>query len=65
MRLFIACGTQWRIVAGAGGAIWIGLDYPGVRAAAAMMAIDMDADLFERFRVLEHEALSNLNKKGR
>ena len=61
----MASGTQWRLAIGAGGAVWIGLDYPGVRAAASMMAIDIDADLFDRLRVLEHEALSSMNKRSK
>ena len=56
VRLFAASGSQWKFAGMTG--VPIGLDYPGVEAAARMLGLDMDADLFERIRWMERAALA-------
>lgn len=58
VRLFLACATQWRYAPMSGERL--GLDYGGVRAAAAMMRIRPSPDLFGRLREMEREALTAL-----
>lgn len=55
MRAFLACQTQWRVVAGYGGAEWLGLDYSGVDVVLRRRGLG--DDVFEDLRVMEREAL--------
>lgn len=64
MRLFAACGTQWRILSGPGGILHLGLDYPGVDVVLRRLAPD-DADpdqIFADIQVMEAAALPILNE---
>lgn len=57
---FIACQTQWRMVAGFGGLIWQGLDY----AACRLVLRDIKAGphVFADIRHMEGAALQILNE---
>ncbi len=55
MTQYLACDTQWR--RDSQGAP-CGFDYAGVRAAAAMMGVEMDRETFEKLQVLETETLN-------
>ncbi|MGD9476148.1 DUF1799 domain-containing protein [Shinella sp. G-2] len=57
---FLACQTQWRVVATMGGLIWLGLDYAAARAALEELGLPLSrmADL----RALEAGALPILNE---
>jgi hypothetical protein len=59
---FVALETQWRVVAGAGGLIWCGLDYAA--AAAAFRGRNRRAwqRLLGELRVMEAAALEVLNR---
>lgn len=56
---FLACETQWRVLAGdAGRLIWTGLDYAG--ADVALRRYDFPTAVFADLQVMELEALSVL-----
>lgn len=61
VRLFAACGTQWRLAGMSG--LPTGLDYAGVEAAARMAGIEMSEDLFGRLRVMERAALAEMTSR--
>jgi hypothetical protein len=65
VRLFFACSTQWRYLAvaglGGGSVRRVGLDYPGVTAAAAMAGISVTEDVFDAIRIMEGTVLSEGN----
>lgn len=58
---FLACQTQWRVVATMAGLIWLGLDY----AAARLVLDDLDTPrhVFADLRIMEAEALPVLNER--
>lgn len=61
VNTFIAMQTQWRVgVAGA-----IGMDYSALPAVLALVGVPADeqADTFECLRVMEAEALSQMEKQ--
>lgn len=62
MGIFEMCRTQWRIVAGAGGALYVGLDYPAVQL---VLDLEVPAEdhraTWEALRIIEREALEVLN----
>lgn len=60
--LFLACQTQWRFQVAGARVLWQGLDYPAVRAAAAMLDQVMTPALFDDLRVMEGAALEALNR---
>lgn len=61
VRLFLACGTQWKVVPLGGVA---GLDYPGVEALCRMSGIDMTSALFRDLQTMEAAALPLLNERA-
>lgn len=64
VELFLAAQTQWR--RNRDGAL-CGFDYPGVRAVAAMMGVEIDRETFEKLRVIETEAVGiaiKITKRG-
>lgn len=62
-QIFLASDTQWRTAGMDGTAT--GLDYAGVRAAAAAIDITLDADTFTRLRLMEVTALNALAERRR
>lgn len=56
VTLFLACATQWRRAGCTG--LPTGLDYAGVRAAAAALRLRWDADTLRRLSVIEAAALA-------
>lgn len=61
-RVFAACQTQWRIVAGMSGAAYQGLDYGAVESVMRMHAIEDTAECLDQIQALERGALEVLNK---
>lgn len=61
-RLFTACQTQWRVIAGMGGAVHQGLDYPAVEAVMRMRGVENHAECLAQVQALEAGALEVLNK---
>lgn len=66
VALFMACQTQWRVLAVAGAkravVIWHGLDYAGVAAVARARGQRLRGELFEDLRVMEAAAMAELNR---
>lgn len=58
VQLFTACASQWRHAGFSG--LPVGLDYAGVRAAAAMMGLEVTPKLFAGLRIMEAEAAAVL-----
>jgi len=54
-ELYLAASTQWNRSPMTGQRQ--GYDYPGLEAAARLSGIELDPELFERMRVLEHAAI--------
>ena len=59
-RLFLACGTQWRMSAMSGHLL--GLDYAGAAAAARFLGLPETPELFDKLRFMEAEARRLVNK---
>lgn len=59
VRLFLAGETQWRVIAGPAGPLWIGLDYGALDVLARRCGLD-EAD-FAALPLMEAEALQILN----
>lgn len=55
--------TQWRIVAGMGGAIYSGLDYAAMTALMDVYEIDDRREALALLRLMEHAAMQVLNRK--
>lgn len=65
VELFCVVSGQWRVVAGFGGAGYIGLDYTAVEAAMNMRGVKKNQrpQLFADLRVMEVAAAALLNKR--
>lgn len=64
VSVFMACGTQWRVVAGGQGFVRTGLDYAGVEVVMRRLA-PAGADLSQLFGdllVMEAAALPIINE---
>ncbi|WP_354555866.1 DUF1799 domain-containing protein [Rhizobium aquaticum] len=55
---FLACDTQWRVVALPSRLSWIGLDYAGVDVV--LRRFEFPSSVFSDLQVMEHAALSVL-----
>lgn len=60
LQFFVRLQTQWRI--GPMGHR-IGLDYPGVQAAATMAAVELTPALFEDLQLLEMATINEIADK--
>lgn len=61
---WLGCDSQWRIAAGMGGLIWLGLDYAGVEIVLRRSRL-MDPDaVFRDLQIMEGEALKVLSERG-
>lgn len=58
---FLACQTQWRVVASMAGLFWQGIDY--VAAKLVLEDIDAPRHAFADLRLMEAEALPILNER--
>lgn len=54
---FLACETQWRLLAGARALVWLGLDYAAVDTVLRHLAPDDPASVFADIQVMEGAAL--------
>ena len=62
-RVFEACITQWRVIAGMGGIIRQGLEYPSVMTVMDAWGIKKRRKIFNQVRLLEAGALSVINEQ--
>lgn len=62
-RAFRALSTQWRVVVGPVGALWLGLDYGSVPAVLDLLDVPPErrAEVFSGVRLMEAAALPVLN----
>lgn len=58
VRAFLVCETQWRVIAGQGPLIWLGLDYTAVDAVLRRQFPDAPPEVFEDIRTMEAEAIA-------
>lgn len=63
--LFVAMGTQWRMVGGMAGTQATGLDYGVLAPTAAASGIAMTPTVFSDVRALEAEALRAWSERRR
>jgi hypothetical protein len=61
VEAFLACQTQWRVLAGFKQVLFIGLDYAGARAALDALAIAITPDLWRDLQIMEAAAAHALN----
>jgi hypothetical protein len=65
VELFCALATQWRVAAGFGGVMFLGLHYPAVESAMRLRGVKPKdrARLFAELRVMEAAAAAELNRR--
>lgn len=64
-RVWMACQTQWRVAAGLGGIVWLGLDYPAVDVVLRRSAVENADEVFADLMEMEAEALDVFGKVER
>lgn len=64
LAAWLAVETQWRLAAGMGGIVWLGLDYSAVDIALCRLKFDDPDAVFADLQIMEAEALSVLWSKG-
>ncbi len=57
--------TQWRLVAGASGLAWLGLDYAGAAAGLAAAGVAVTPALWADLRVMEAAVVARMNGGAR
>lgn len=65
LLFFLACDTQWRVVLGMAGLLWIGLDYTACDVVARRLKVPDEevAELWADLKVMEGAALPELNDR--
>lgn len=63
LEVFIACRTQWRVAAGAGGLVYLGLDYPALESVMRMRGIEDPAETLGHIQQMEAGALEVINQQ--
>jgi len=67
LRLFLACQTQWRMLAvgglWGGRMIWQGIDYRAAAVAAEGLGLRLAGELFADLRAMEAAAAAELNRR--
>lgn len=61
---WLGCDSQWRIAAGMGGLIWLGLDYAGVDVVLRRSRLKDPDTVFLDLQIMEGEALKVLSERG-
>nr|WP_255487150.1 DUF1799 domain-containing protein [Oceanospirillum sediminis] len=65
LQIFLQCQTQWRVIAGMGGAFYQGLDYPSVDVVIRLQAPKKKRrKTFQAVQLIEQGALSRINEKN-
>lgn len=67
VRLFDAMRTQWRVVAGMGGLVYLGMDYGPLRGLMRPLGLwprRDDPELLRQFQVMERAGRDELNKRA-
>lgn len=65
VQLFVALGSQWRVIAGMAGIVYQGLNYEAVQSTLSMMGIKRKKwpELLDGLQVMEAAALKVMNNK--
>lgn len=64
LLIFVSVKTQWRIIAGMGGASFQGIDYPAlIEVIKLKVEKDQRSQMFDDVQLIELGALSELNRK--
>lgn len=63
LSVFLACRTQWRVIAGMGGVQYQGLDYGALESIMRMKGVDDTAAVLDQVQHIEAGALEGLNAK--
>ena len=58
IRAWLAVETQWRVAAGLGGIVWLGLDYTAADVVLRRLPIDGADQVFAHLMTMETEALA-------
>lgn len=61
LDVFLACRTQWRIIAGMGGTQHQGLDYAALEVVMRMKRAEDPSEMLEQIQHLEAGALEAIN----
>lgn len=64
-RIWLACETQWRAIAGMGPIIWLGLDYSAVDVVLRRSSAERQDEIFADLRLMEDVALSTFRETDR
>ncbi len=62
LRAYLAIADQWRVVAGGGGTLWLGLDYAGARAGLDLAGIVVSPEVWADVQLIEAGAKAALNE---
>lgn len=65
LRVWLDCENQWRVVAGMGGIVWLGLDFVAVDVALRRSGLDNPDGVFADLIQMEAEAMQVLGKVER
>lgn len=67
VRVFCAAQSQWRMAVGMGGAVYLGLDYPGVKVLAEAMGVRQKrwGLCLMQLQVMEFEGRKLLNEANK
>nr|WP_281242931.1 DUF1799 domain-containing protein [Halomonas muralis] len=63
LNVFLACRTQWRVIAGMGGVQYQGLDYTALESIMRMKGVDDTSAVLEQVQHMETGALEGLNAR--
>lgn len=63
-NVFCRCATQWRIVAGMGGAVHQGIDYTALETVMNFLNISDKSAVFDDVQYIEHGALKGFSEKN-
>ena len=61
LEVFLACRSQWRILAGFGCVVYLGLDYPGVEVVMRRLNVSDNKTMFNDIQHMEWAALAVFN----
>lgn len=61
--MFLACRTQWRVIAGMGGVQYQGLDYAALESIMRMKGVDDPGAVLDQVQHIETGALEAFNSR--
>lgn len=61
LEVFLACRSQWRILAGFDRAVYLGLDYAALEVVMRLLKVPDPAAMFNDIQAMEQAALAVFN----